>query len=100
MYSQNRLDPFSDADLAGVNLNRDDLEAAEHVCAALVALRERSGLSEETWAQRLGLEVDELRMIENGRVLDQPSGVLLYRAARVAAGELKIGFTRGAAIKF
>lgn len=95
MYPSNRLDSFSDEDMAVADSDRDDAEATERVCAALITLRERSRLDDDKWAQRLGLDVKTLHSLERGQVLDQPSASLLLRAVQAFGAELKINFGHG-----
>src|SRR5262249_33942551 len=97
-FSHTRLEPLDNDDLAIAEFDREDAEANEYACEALITLRERAtGTDFDDWARMLGLEPMALQKIENGQVLDQPSAALLYRAARLVGGELKIGFGQGRA---
>jgi DNA-binding XRE family transcriptional regulator len=94
-FPPNRLEMPDDDDLALADFDQEDASANDRACNALIALRERKGMAIDVWARLLGLDTQTLLRIENGQLLDQPSASLLFRAAHLVGGELKIGFGPG-----
>jgi len=87
------MDSFTDNDLAIEDrLGEDDAQAAERIGTALIALREKSHRDVAEWAAALGVEQDELRLMENAQTIDRPTAAFLLRAVLLCAGTLKISF--------
>lgn len=93
MRTYAQLDHFTEEDLAvDDRLDMEDAEAADRIAVALAALREKSGRDLVDWAEALGIEADEVYLMENAQTVDRPPATFLLRAVLLCGGKLKISF--------
>jgi hypothetical protein len=98
MFSQTRLVPFSEAEFPN-EAELEDAKAADRVCEALIALKDRANMSDERWARALGVDIETWRRILLGQIVDQPTGSLLLRAVLACGAKLKISLGRAGTIE-